>query len=334
LAGELQRPAVLIPTDDEAAVLVAEHATALNGAYLLPELEASLPRRLATKHIFYDECRKFGISAPGSLHLEHAAQAIAVADGMRFPVVLKNSAPWLRLKGVVHSTKIVTSRAELVNLASQWPADIDLVVQEFIPSEVSEDWIVHICRSARGVVAGFTGKKVRAWPPRAGVTSYAVSCPNRVLLSTASQFCEKVGYLGIVDMDWRLDKRVGIYNLLDFNPRLGANFRLFVDKNGNDVVRAHYLEMTNQGIRETQDSLARAFCVENLDIASKFATRRESDPADWPTPLTTEYAWFATDDVLPFLTMVVQFGHVAVRKGVSLAIRAAGSFRAYRGGAS
>jgi len=38
-----------------------------------------------------------------------------------------------------------------------------------------------------------------------------------------------------MDLDYRFDKRDGQYKLLDFNPRIGAQFRLLVDDNGLDV---------------------------------------------------------------------------------------------------
>jgi len=47
----------------------------------------------------------------------------------------------------------------------------------------------------------------------------------------------KLGYRGILDLDIRLDERTGDYHLLDFNPRLGAQFRVFRD-NRRDRCRA------------------------------------------------------------------------------------------------
>ena len=60
------RPAVLIPTDEEAAVLVAEHADALRERFLLPRLAAGLPRRLASKQGLHELCLAHGVPTPAT----------------------------------------------------------------------------------------------------------------------------------------------------------------------------------------------------------------------------------------------------------------------------
>ncbi len=57
-----------------------------------------------------------------------------------------------------------------------------------------------------------------------------------------------LGFRGIVDLDLRFDPRDAQYKLLDFNPRLGAQFRLFTTGTGVDVARAAYLDLTGQPV--------------------------------------------------------------------------------------
>lgn len=64
----------------------------------------------------------------------------------------------------------------------------------------------------------------------------------------AKLFCAQVGYRGIFDIDWRLGQRTGRYYLLDFNPRVGAQFRMFEDDAGIDVVRAMHLDLSGRPI--------------------------------------------------------------------------------------
>ena len=52
------------------------------------------------------------------------------------------------------------------------------------------------------------------------------------LAALTASFCAQVGYRGVFDLDWRRDLRTGQYHLLDFNPRVGASFRLFEDDAG------------------------------------------------------------------------------------------------------
>ena len=75
-----------------------------------------------------------------------------------------------------------------------------------------------------------------------------------------------------MDLDYRLDKRDGSYNLLDFNPRIGAQFRVFEDRGGVDVVRALHLDLTGRGIRSGPQIEGRAFISEVHDLLRVFPT--------------------------------------------------------------
>ena len=93
----------------------------------------------------------------------------------------------------------------------------------------------------------FTGVKVRSWPPHAGMTANAYVVDNPELADLAARFIKQIGFTGIIDLDLRFDRRDGLYKLLDFNPRMGAQFRLFESESGVDVVRGQHLDLTGRG---------------------------------------------------------------------------------------
>src|SRR6266567_3060060 len=64
---QLGRRSVIVPTDDEAAVLAAEHAAELYDLFLLPSVPAGLPRRLASKPGLAELCRQHDIPCPASV---------------------------------------------------------------------------------------------------------------------------------------------------------------------------------------------------------------------------------------------------------------------------
>ena len=187
------------------------------------------------------------------------------------------------------------------------------MVQEYLPPETSQDWIFQGYFNARSeCLLGFTGVKHRAWPPGFGLTTFASTVANHTLAATAIEFCRRVRYCGIVDMDWRLDQRDGEYRLLDCNPRVGAQFRLFENTAGIDVVRAMHLDLTGHPV-PTGPMVSRSFVVENLDLASRLTGPRPRRACD-PGHDRVERAWFATDDVLPFVSMAIrQLGPVYKR---------------------
>ena len=79
---------------------------------------------------------------------------------------------------------------------------------------------------------------------------------NTDLAERAAKFCKDVGYRGIFDMDWRRDPRTETYKLLDFNPRIGAQFRMFENDAGIDVARAMHLDMSGRPIPTDRRSSA------------------------------------------------------------------------------
>ena len=336
VARQLGRRSVLLPTDDEAAVFAAENAAAMRDDFLLPNVEPGLPRLLASKRDLSLLCARHGVAAPATYFARSVDDALAYAASARFPIVVKNSDPWVRITTpAVGATTIVGSYRALVALASTWTGDPHVIIQEYIPSASAEDWIFHAYFDGHSEpLVAFTGLKERAWPPSAGVTAAAIATPNEELAAIATDFCRAIGYRGIVDMDWRLDFRDGRYKLVDFNPRLGANFRLFQNEAGIDVVRALHLDLTGRPVPSAPQAFGRRLVVENLYPASRLMRGSDGVGKRAEAGYRTEFAWFAADDPLPFLVMGLRFGgQVALRlarlAGARATRRAASDRRKY-----
>jgi D-aspartate ligase len=295
-------PAMLVATDDEAAVLVAEQAERLGRRFILPATLPALPRQLATKQTLHSLCVEHGIPTPASLRPNTPAEVLEGADTLGFPLVLKNDEPWLRLtRPAVASTAIIRDRDELRGLVSSWTAMPSAMMQEYVPRERARDWIAHAYFGAepeRRVI--FTGRKLRSWPPQAGVTTYAYTRSNAELSSLTREFCSKIGFRGICDLDWRFDSGSGQYKLLDFNPRLGAQFRLFERGDGVDVIRAMHLDLTGREIPPGGQIDGRRYVVENLDVPAAIAYGWSGEREAPPLPCShRELAWWAADDPMP-----------------------------------
>jgi predicted ATP-grasp superfamily ATP-dependent carboligase len=312
------QPIVAIATDDEAAVLLAEFRTELAEWFLLPPVSPALPRSLASKRGLHEICERSGVAVPKACLPSSLDDVRTFADQATFPAVVKNGDPWARLRApAVLSTTVVASAEDLLSLAARWPSRANVILQEYIPRADAEDWVFHgYFDGASNCIAGFTGVKLRSWPPHAGVTTYGCAVTNTSLAAKSSAFCKLLGYSGIVDLDWRFDRRDGRYKLLDFNPRLGAQFRLFENEAGIDVVRATHLDLTGRKVPPAPQVDGRRLVVEHLDAPARLAYRRP-DRCSWAAPKARgkkALAWTAFDDPLPFLAMGVRTAwHVARR---------------------
>ena len=299
---------VMIPTDDEAAVLIAEYASELTDYFLIPQVSPDLPRQLASKWGLYELCRKHGIPTPASVRPSSRDEIAAFAAECTFPVVAKNAESWTRLRTpVVNNTTVLHSPEELLALPLLAVGSPGIILQEYIPREDAQDWIVHLyCDANSTCLVAFTGTKVRSWPPHAGATACAYTARNPHLTQLTERFCKQIGYQGIADLDWRFDRRDGQYKLTDFNPRVGNQFRLFETASDIDVVRALYLDLTGRAVPTGQDVKRRKIIVEHADWPARLVYRRSGYTPETKRQLraATELAWFAPDDPAPFFRML------------------------------
>ncbi len=313
LSELIGQPAVLIPTDDAGSIFLAEHAAGLRGRFLFAEPPAGLPRQLAGKQSLHQLCAELGFPTPRSCVPASAAEAARVAADFGYPVVAKLARPWQSVSRQL-STRIVGSASEM---GAVWHAarqsQAGLMLQEYIPAAPGHDWFFHGYVSAASRCApACTGVKDRSYPAHAGLTSFGRCVPNAQLREQVAELLAQLRYRGIADLDLRLDDRDGQYKLLDFNPRLGAQFRLFTGPGGLDVVRAAYLDLTGQPVAGADPATGRSFMVESYDPLTAVSYWRAGQLSlrDWLAAAreVDETAWFARDDLRPFELMCVRMG--------------------------
>ena len=341
LARRIGRPAVLLPTDDAGAIFLAEHGGPLRDSFLFADPPAELPRQVAGKYSLFQLCRHLGVPSPRGTMAWSAGEAADFAATAGFPVIGKLATPW-RAAGChggppLRSTTIIHDRAEL---AEAWlrctEAGLGLMLQEYLPGGPGQDWFFHgYCDTAGRCQPAFTGVKDRSYPAYAGLTSLGHAAPNTELREQLTGLLAALGFRGIVDLDLRFDPRDGQYKLLDFNPRLGAQFRLFEDTAGLDVARAAYLDLTGQPMAGRAMVAGRRFLVENYDPlgAAGYWRAGQLRLTSWAASLrrVDELAWFARDDLRPFGLMCLRMGWRAASRpwtrGSSAQPRAAGEPR-------
>jgi D-aspartate ligase len=330
MAGTIGRRAILLPVDDRAAVFVAEHGPRLREHFCFPNQPAGLPRRLADKLELFRICRSLDVACPDVAVPASRDDVVEFSRRALFPVMLKLAHGSIGLESSalttgIPPTMIADSPGELLSLYDRVERlhAGPVLLQECIPD--GEDWIVHgYCNERSECLAGFTGVKLRSYPPRTGGTTLGICRSNPALLDQAKLLFDRLGYRGILDMDWRLDHRDGQYKQLDFNPRVGAQFRLFVNRDGVDVVRAMHLDLTGRPVPGDAPPDGRTFMAEQFDILSALAYRRQDEltlGAWWSSVRQArdlELGWLDRDDLLPAVWMAVRSLFRAVVKGLRL----------------
>ncbi|MEU0952487.1 ATP-grasp domain-containing protein [Streptomyces niveus] len=327
ISERLGAPAVLVPLDDLSAISAARLRPRLAGRYLLPDQPPGLPERVADKAELAAICGALGLPHPRTVVPDDAGEAARAASALGLPVVAKWSRPWLLPEGSgLRSTVVVRSPREAGELfARSAEAGSRLLLQRRLPPGRDLDWFFHGYRGRDGtLLMGATGRKERSWPVGAGLTAVGRWLPNPAVERLAGEVTAALGYRGIADLDFRLDADTGAYHLLDFNPRPGAQFRLFTDASGMDVVRALHLDLTGRPVPPQVPAYGRTFVVENyalLSLLSPPPSAGHGGPsrghgADSVVRAGgTETAWFARDDPRPAYAMTAAWLRRAARGG-------------------
>jgi D-aspartate ligase len=318
IAETIRRPTILLAVDDLSSAIVAENANALSQWFLLPQLPAHLPRELANKASFYSLCTKVGIPCARTVIPRNADDIDAFVKDAAFPIVLKAAEQWQLIKGK-YSTTIIYDREQLIEFCSDIREDdySSILLQEYIPGE---DWIYHgYCNFRKDLYVGFTGKKLASFPPGAGATVLGISSANAMLTHQCEKLLKAISYSGIIDMDWRHDERDGQYKIMDCNPRVGQNFRMFENTAGVDVVKAQYLDLAGCIIDRAPMIEGRVFTVEPFYFISLLRRGRRRNASTsglvGHSPAgNRELAWWRGDDPLPALMMCIRLLQRVVKR--------------------
>ncbi|MFG2985241.1 ATP-grasp domain-containing protein [Streptomyces sp. NPDC048258] len=390
VSERIGRPAVLVAMDDLSAIAVSRVAPMLTDRFRIPHQPDNLPARVADKAELARLCARWDVPHPETVVPASGAEAADAAWRLGLPVVAKWSRPWLLPTGSdgLRSTTLVHTAGEARRLYERSAeAGSRLLLQRFLPAGPDTDWFFHgaFGRGGQPLLVG-SGRKELSWPVRTGLTAVGRWLPDPAVEEAGLRLAERLGYQGILDMDFRRDER-GIFRLVDFNPRPGAQFRLFTDAAGLDVVQAMYLDLTGQRVPASSGGPGRVFVAENYALLSAVRGRsplrlaagpadpvmpgqvpaagvpaaapgRGASPDDPALPVTetgapgrrtdpagpvvagaacptsagragasvrilpkrergrVEAAWFAADDLLPFLAMLGAFLGRGFAKGV------------------
>jgi predicted ATP-grasp superfamily ATP-dependent carboligase len=141
----------------------------------------------------------------------------------RFPCVLKPTTRSPRFAQLAQRQKAirVESRAELDGLLALIRGyETDFVVQEAIEGgeECIESYHAYL-RPGGQVMGDFTGRKLRTAPRLYGYSTYVEITDDDEVRRLGRSILEKIGFSGVVKIDFKRDSRSGRLYLLEINPR-------------------------------------------------------------------------------------------------------------------
>ncbi|MFA6146776.1 MAG: hypothetical protein WC899_01020 [bacterium] len=316
LGKGLGKGTILIPTSDELSIFVAEQAEALKEYFVFPDNTSDLVRNLASKEGMYHLARKHAVPSPFTEFPKSLDDVLAYLESARLPIMLKGIYGNRLEERSGKKMVLVRTKDELIEVykSLEDPDHPNLMLQEYIPGGDDQIYIFNGYFDHRSdCLCGFTGHKIRQFPVHVGCASLGVCRWNEEVAVQTTTFMKNLGYKGILDIGYRWDERDGLYKVLDINPRIGQAFRLFVSRNGMDVARSLYLDLTGQEqVHPITSREGRRWMIEDFDIISSYHYYKEGDltVTDWIKSFRNleEGAWFRWNDPVPFFKMTGDLG--------------------------
>jgi D-aspartate ligase len=218
----VERAALLFSSDEMVEFVVKYRAE------LAPKFRFTLPsndllRALNDKKQETSLVHSLGIPLPKTIQYLPTTPESLMKE-LRLPIIFKPSL-YTQSKEFPFKNIVVYNEEQLNIVYSDWRHMLPhFIAQEVIPGPESACWICSCTFDAehRLLDCGIK-QKLRAHPPRFGISSVAVSKNNPEILKITQQLGTALCYVGHASIEFRLDERDNEYKYIEINPRLPAN---------------------------------------------------------------------------------------------------------------
>ena len=296
---------VLIATGDEDMRLIAQNHALLASHFHVTTANWDTIQWAYDKRLTYQRAAALGIDCPRSFQagdLETVGQS-----QLQFPIVLKPA----RRDALNELTRAKAWKADdrdallrLYRRATSLVGDA-VIIQEWIPGNGEAQFSYAGLWDRGKTVASLVARRARQYPVEFGRSSTFVETVEREEVETlACRFLESLDYTGVVEIEFKYDRRDGRYKLLDVNGRFwtwaalgeraGVDFPYLAWRQavGHDNARDH-----------TNAKSGVAWMYASRDILAAFAeiSRGTLTVGDYLAGFRKQlaFAGFALDDPLP-----------------------------------
>lgn len=206
---------LLMACADAEALLFAEHRDRLETRFRLLNPPAETMRLLNEKARLYPFGEKLGLPVP---------RPVSIGDpSIVFPVALKPSTRRHNNAFTLAKAWRADDMAELRRKherATALAGNDGVIVQELIPGDGRAQFSYAALWDGEKPIVSLTARRLRQYPIEFGATSTFVEIvDNPEVEALAERLLAAAQYRGLVEVEFKYDKREGIYKLLDVNTR-------------------------------------------------------------------------------------------------------------------
>jgi len=213
---------LLIPTDDECTALISRNHDVLANKFVLTTPPWASLRWALDKRLMYQLGERLGIDQPRTFFPD-SVQGLTSCD-VNFPVILKPATRELLNPLTTDKAWQVDDRRTLVSryaeACSLMSPDL-IMVQELIPGGGESQYsYAALCMEGRPL-ASLMALRARQFPRDFGRFSTFVETVDEPAIEVpATKLLEAIRFTGLVEVEFKRDRRDDRYKLLDINPRV------------------------------------------------------------------------------------------------------------------
>ena len=240
---------VIYPTRDETVAALARYRSELTNYFRVPTPGWETIQWVWDKRNTYRLANELGIPTPRTWYPRNVKDLDLVTGEPPFAVK-----PAIK-EHFIYATKAkawrANDRSELRTRFEQAAAQVEdgeVMIQELIPGDGRQQFAYCAFYKDGQSIGSMTVRRTRQHPPEFGRASTFVETVDLPVLEALSdRFLQRIGYYGLVELEYKLDARDGQYKLLDVNGRTwgyhtlgfgaGVDFpsMLFADQLGESV---------------------------------------------------------------------------------------------------
>ncbi|HYQ86235.1 MAG TPA: hypothetical protein VES59_03225 [Bacteroidota bacterium] len=197
--------------------------------FLLPPDD--LIEKLFNKVLFAEFAREHELPIPRSATLRRLEELQELDGAITFPCIVKPaySQDWIwdtpeqetRFGSYKKALRRFDSKAQLLDFCGALPErEAGVVIQEYIDGrdESIDSFHGYFDKHSR-CLGYFLGRKIRTYPPHTGGSAYVRTIHNETLARLSDEYLRRIGFQGIVKIDYKWDDRTKVFNILEINPR-------------------------------------------------------------------------------------------------------------------
>jgi predicted ATP-grasp superfamily ATP-dependent carboligase len=324
-AGLGGKPVLFYASDPELA-FVRRYQSILHSYYrfLLPRDETLVS--LFNKALFSTFAREHDFPVPQTLVVKSIDELDAIISSIRFPCIVKPaySQDWeweteeqkARFGPYKKALRRFTSVEQLLTFCRALPhRTAGFLIQSYVDGRDEEITSFHGYFDEESRCLGyFVGRKIRTYPSHTGGSVYVQTIHNEELAQRSIKYLEKIGFQGIVKIDYKMDHTDNAFKMLEINPRYNL-WQLLGGYAGVNLAAIAYRHQMGESVelRNTYRDDARLLFLKQ-DIRAYLSGYRKTEEWTLPSYLRSlikrkYYRVFMATDPLPFIVSVIGFTH-------------------------